>query len=160
MTSAICSRRVAVATIRVSPGADYITECIILACVQHLANCTRDLVSSMEPGVNPDEPPPAYSVRVPGPSPSRHSPQEGMPGHYPYRLPAHVDGYSRFGPSPLMQSQPTLGVLPYHDPQSTYSLQAARSRARMRFFGAAVWAAGIVLVSSGICMLSSEWVDM
>lgn len=59
-----------------------------------------------------------------------------------------------------MQSQPTLGVLPYHDPQSTYSLQAARSRARMRFFGAAVWAAGIVLVSSGICMLSSEWVDM
>ncbi|KAI6035004.1 hypothetical protein F5J12DRAFT_7999 [Pisolithus orientalis] len=111
----------------------------------------------MQPGVNPDEPPPAYSVRIPGPLPSRHSPQEGMPGHYPYR---HVDDhYSQFGPSPLVQSQPTLGMVPYHDPQSAYSLQAANSRARRRFWGAAAWAVGILLVSSGIWMLSSEWVD-
>ncbi|KAI5987763.1 hypothetical protein EDC04DRAFT_2821455 [Pisolithus marmoratus] len=112
----------------------------------------------MESAVNPDEPPPAYSVRIPEPSSSRHSPGGGMLGHYSYRPPD--DHYSQFGPSPLMQSQPTLGVLPYYDPQSSYSLQAARSRARRRFFGGVAWVVGIVLVSCGIWMVSSEWVDM
>ncbi|KAG6336494.1 hypothetical protein ID866_2608 [Astraeus odoratus] len=98
-----------------------------------------------QPSANPDEPPPAYSVRVPQPgSPSSpHSPQASIPGHYPYRT--SFAPHPHFGPTPLMQSQPTLGVVPYYDPHSPHSLQAAVSRARRRFVSAMAWAVGIIL---------------
>lgn len=118
------------------------------------------------PGANPDEPPPAYSVGVPqqGPLPSPHSPQEAVPGHYPYRVPTLFNAQSggqyaphpRFGPTPLVQSEPTLGVLPYYDPQSPHSMEAALSRARWRFFGAAAWAIGILLAMLALATLSER----
>ncbi|KAN0097575.1 hypothetical protein V8E55_002021 [Tylopilus felleus] len=106
---------------------------------------------------NPDTPPPEYSVHVPNqqsaPS-SQHSPANTimMPGHYPYRAQSLFSSStgpqfappSTFGPTPLMQSQPTLGLLPYYDPHSSYSIEAATSRARWRFIGAACWAIALV----------------
>ena len=59
----------------------------------------------------------------------------------------------RFGPTPLVQSEPTLGVLPYYDPQSPYALEAAVSRARWRFFGAVAWAIGILLTLAALATL-------
>ncbi|KAL4081528.1 hypothetical protein V8B97DRAFT_2001685 [Scleroderma yunnanense] len=102
------------------------------------------------PNANPDEPPPAYS--------------EAMPGHYPYRVPtlfnAQIGGqyasHPRFGPTPLAQSEPTLGVLPYYDPQSPHSLETAVSRARWRFVSAALWAVGVILVMVALATLSEQ----
>ncbi|KAH7887513.1 hypothetical protein F5I97DRAFT_1860956 [Phlebopus sp. FC_14] len=105
---------------------------------------------------NPDTPPPPYSIRVPehhsqGPPSSQHSPQS-MPGHYPHRDPSLFSSSSgpqfvsppHFGPTPLMQSQ-GLGLLPYYDPRSPYSVEAATTRARWRFIGAALWAIGLFM---------------
>ncbi|KIJ69933.1 hypothetical protein HYDPIDRAFT_104595 [Hydnomerulius pinastri MD-312] len=118
-------------------------------------------IQPSQPSANPDTPPPAYSIHIPGPNSqqqgppsSQHSPQNTMPGHYPNRAQSLFSSSSgpqfapppHFGPTPLMQSQPTLGLLPYYDPRSPYSVEAAASRARWRFIGAALWAVGLIVL--------------
>ncbi|KAF9226717.1 hypothetical protein BS17DRAFT_776027 [Gyrodon lividus] len=120
---------------------------------------SHNIQPSSQPSANPDTPPPAYSIRVPDPnlqqcpSSSQHSPTNTMPGQYPNRAQSlfssnsgpHFAPPPHFGPTPLMQSQPTLGLLPYYDPHSPYSIEAATSRARWRFIGAALWAVGLIV---------------
>lgn len=106
---------------------------------------------------NPDTPPPEYSIHVPNqqgsPAPSsQHTLANAIPGHYPSREQSLFSSNSgpqfappsSFGPTPLMQSQPTLGLLPYYDPNSPYSIEAATLRARWRFIGAAFWVIGLI----------------
>lgn len=103
---------------------------------------------------NPDTPPPEYSVHVLNQQDSRssqHSLANAILAHYPNREQSLFSSNSGpqfappppFGPTPLMQSQPTLGLLPYYDPHSPYSIEAATSRAKWRFIGAAFWAIGL-----------------
>ncbi|KIJ20399.1 hypothetical protein PAXINDRAFT_166459 [Paxillus involutus ATCC 200175] len=111
---------------------------------------------SSQPSANPDTPPPAYSIRVPnlqqGPPSSQHSPASTMPGYFPNRAQSlfssssgpHFAPPPHFGPTPLMQSQPTLGLLPYYDPRSPYAIEAATSRARWRFIRASLWAVCLI----------------
>ncbi|KAG8218519.1 hypothetical protein J3R82DRAFT_4157 [Butyriboletus roseoflavus] len=111
--------------------------------------------SESQQSANPDTPPPEYSVHVPnqqGSPSSQHSLANTIPGHYPSREQSLFSPNfgpqfappSSFGPTPLMQSQPTLGLLPYYDPHSTYSIEAATLRARWRFIGAAFWVIGLI----------------
>ncbi|KAI9574801.1 hypothetical protein HD554DRAFT_2011762 [Boletus coccyginus] len=112
--------------------------------------------SESQHSANPDTPPPEYSVHVPNqrsPRSSQHSLVNVIPGHYPHREQSLFSSSSGpqfptpspFGPTPLVQSQPTLGLLPYYDPHSPYSIGAATSRARWRFIGAAFWAIGLFI---------------
>ncbi|KAF8414410.1 hypothetical protein L210DRAFT_3385297 [Boletus edulis BED1] len=105
---------------------------------------------------NPDTPPPEYSVHAPNqqsPPSSQHSMMDAIPGHYLYREQSLFSSStgpqfappSSFGPTPLVPSQPTLGLLPYYDPHSAYFIEAATSRARRRFIGAALWAIGLIV---------------
>lgn len=112
--------------------------------------------SESQHSANPDTPPPEYSIHVPNqqsPPSSQHSLVNAVPGHYPYREQSLFSSSSGpqfappspFGPTPLVQSQPTLGLLPYYDPHSPYSIEAATSRARRRFIGATFWAIGLIV---------------
>ncbi|KAH0839804.1 hypothetical protein J3R83DRAFT_749 [Lanmaoa asiatica] len=111
--------------------------------------------SESQHSANPDTPPPEYSVHVPSQqsSPSSQcSLVNAMSGHYPNREQSLFSSSSGpqfappppFGPTPLVQSQPTLGLLPYYDPHSPYSIEAATSRARWRFIGAAFWVISLI----------------
>ncbi|KAH7916247.1 hypothetical protein BJ138DRAFT_594601 [Hygrophoropsis aurantiaca] len=126
------------------------------------------------PNLKPGTPPPAYSIYVSesevidenyhspgsGSSSNPHSSSSAPPPpfesrlnrqHYPTLPPfgPEYGGFTpplAFGPTPLGQTQPTLGLLPYHDPRSPYAIAAAASRARWRFVAAAVWAMGFLIL--------------
>ncbi|KAG2115920.1 uncharacterized protein F5147DRAFT_384668 [Suillus discolor] len=112
--------------------------------------------------VNPELPPPAYSAHPHnlGPSgqvqgPSSPGPHERIPGAYPHRASSFFGSNAtpsfipppppHFGPTPLLHSDPTLGLLPYYDLRSPYAIAEATSRARWRFICASLWATGIVM---------------
>ncbi|EGO02387.1 hypothetical protein SERLA73DRAFT_178302, partial [Serpula lacrymans var. lacrymans S7.3] len=103
--------------------------------------------------VKPDTPPPAYTDYIPeesqpsgsGSSSTPPPPFSGAPSYFQSQSHRLAPGppYPNpplFGPTPLGQDQPTLGLLPYYDPRSPYAVAAAASRARWRFVGAALWA--------------------
>ncbi|KAG9317342.1 hypothetical protein JVU11DRAFT_1541 [Chiua virens] len=86
-----------------------------------------------------------------GLSSSRPPLVDTMLGHCPHREQSLFSSNSAgtqfptpFGPTPFTQSQPTLDLLPYYDPRSAHSIEAATLRARRRFIGAAVWAVGSI----------------
>lgn len=108
--------------------------------------------------INPEVPPPAYSAhphnsgssgQVQRPS----SPHERIPGAYPHHTSSFFGSSvtpsfippPHFGPTPLLHSDPTLGLLPYYDLRSPYAIAEATSRARWRFICASLWATGIVM---------------
>jgi hypothetical protein len=110
--------------------------------------------------LNPEVPPPAYSAHPDNSGPSGqlqrpNSPHERIPGAYPHRVSSFFGANTtpsftpppppHFGPTPLLTSDPTLGLLPYYDPRSPYAIAEAASRARWRFIGASLWAIGIVM---------------
>ncbi|KAG2369731.1 hypothetical protein BDR07DRAFT_1388199 [Suillus spraguei] len=110
--------------------------------------------------LKPEVLPPAYSVHPHNSGPSGQgpvqqpsSPHERIPGAYPHRASSFFGTNStpsfipppHFGPTPLLQSDPTLGLLPYYDPRSPYAIAEATSRARWRFICASLWAIGIVM---------------
>jgi len=61
----------------------------------------------------------------------------------------HVHGY---GPTPIGQQQATL---PYYDPRSVHSAQAAKKRAKERFAGAVLW---VLLIFALLSVL--VWMDV
>ena len=104
---------------------------------------------SSEPqhSANPDTPPPEYSVLVhqEGPlssQPSQHSLEQSL--FSPSSAGPQFAPPSPFGPTPLTMQSQTLGLLPYYDPHSPYSIEAATFRARWRFVGSAFWAIGLI----------------
>ncbi|OJA19321.1 hypothetical protein AZE42_00414 [Rhizopogon vesiculosus] len=108
-------------------------------------------------GINPEAHPPAYDVYPhnnsssgPVPRPNSH-PQ--IPGAYPHRAQSLFGTNAassftppHFGPTPLLQSEPTLGLLPYYDPRSPYAIAEATTRAQRRFICASLWAVGIIML--------------
>ncbi|KAG1755418.1 hypothetical protein EDB19DRAFT_1661192 [Suillus lakei] len=109
-------------------------------------------------GVNPEVPPPAYSapphnLGPSGPLQRPSSPHERIPGAYPQRGSSFFGANAtpsfipppNFGPTPLLHSDPTLGLLPYYDLRSPYAIAEATSRARWRFICASLWAVGIFM---------------
>jgi hypothetical protein len=108
--------------------------------------------------VQPEAHPPAYSVHPhasdspAGPVPQPSSPHPQIPGAYPHRAQSMFDTNAppsftplpHFGPTPLLQSDPTLGLLPYYDPRSPYAIAEATTRARWRFICASLWTVGII----------------
>ncbi|KAH7930637.1 hypothetical protein BV22DRAFT_44159 [Leucogyrophana mollusca] len=133
------------------------------------------MASEIPVNSKPDTPPPAYSIHIPdpdagsGPSSESTPPQSAHsnspPPPFESRLnrPQHPQLPSfgafapplAFGPTPLGQAEPTLGLLPYYDPRSPYAIAAAASRARWRFVGAAVWALGLLVVLLMVAAWSS-----
>jgi hypothetical protein len=80
-----------------------------------------------------------------------NSPRRPIPGAYPHRAQPLFTACAapsftplNFGPTPLLQSEPTLGLLPYYDPRSPYAIAEATTRARWRFICASLWAVGII----------------
>lgn len=63
------------------------------------------------------------------------------------------NAHAGYGPTPISQQQ--QASLPYYDPRSVYSLQAAKRRARERFFGAVAW---VMLILALLPVLA--WMDM
>ncbi|KAG1752520.1 uncharacterized protein EDB91DRAFT_521681 [Suillus paluster] len=109
-------------------------------------------------GVNTEVPPPAYSVHLHNSSSVQQplSPHQRIPGAYPQctqsqsffgsnAAPSFIPP-SHFGPTPLLNSDPTLGLLPYYDLRSPYAIAEATSRARWRFICASLWAVGITIL--------------
>ncbi|KAG2155062.1 uncharacterized protein EDB93DRAFT_1063890, partial [Suillus bovinus] len=104
-------------------------------------------------------PPPAYSAHPHNSEPSGQvqqpsSSHERMPGAYPAHCTSSFFGSNattsfipppHFGPTPLLQSDPTLGLLPYYDLRSPYAIAEATSRARWRFINASLWATVIFM---------------
>ncbi|KAF8559164.1 hypothetical protein OG21DRAFT_1481014 [Imleria badia] len=142
-----------------NPSVDVPASFLLFVKAYSLAMSSQTHSSESQRSANPDTPPPEYSVHVPNqqsPPSSQHSLVNAIPGHYPYREQSLFSSSigpqfappPSFGPTPLMQSQPTLGLLPYYDPHSPYSIEAATSRARWRFIGAAFWAIGLI-----VCLL-------
>lgn len=61
----------------------------------------------------------------------------------------HAHGY---GPTPIGQQQ--QATLPYYDPRSVHSVQAAKRRAKERFVGAILW---VILIFALLSVLA--WMD-
>ncbi|KAG0709900.1 hypothetical protein DFH29DRAFT_20527 [Suillus ampliporus] len=109
-------------------------------------------------GVNAEVPPPAYSVHPhnspSGPVQRPNSPHQQIPGAYPHRTQSLFGANAapsfipppQFGPTPLLHSDPTLGLLPYYDLHSPYAIAEATSRARWRFVCASLWAVGVMML--------------
>jgi len=81
-----------------------------------------------QPSPPPPQPPPSYAE-----SALTH-PLVVQPG---ISSVPHAHGY---GPTPIGQQQSTL---PYYDPRSVHSVQAAKRRAKERFVGAVLWVLAI-----------------
>lgn len=62
------------------------------------------------------------------------------------------NAHAGYGPTPISQQQQT--ALPYYDPRSAHSLQAAKKRARERFVGAVFW---VILIIALLPVL--VWAD-
>lgn len=92
----------------------------------------------------PTSPPPAYTDLTVGASSSSESTD---PNDYNSVAPPPPT-QSGFGPTPLFQQQAIL--LPYYDPRSPHSIALAVSRARWRFFEAAVWGIGLWMICMAI----------
>jgi len=60
-------------------------------------------------------------------------------------IPAVPHAHAGYGPTPIGQQQ---AALPYYDPGSVHSVQAAKKRAKERFFGALLWVAVIYALLS------------
>ena len=89
-------------------------------------------------GQGPRQPPPSPPSQLP-PSyaePTAIQPLVGLAGPSPSVVPLNT--HAGYGPTPINQQQQV--ALPYYDPRSVHSLQAANRRARERFIGALLWA--------------------
>ena len=60
-------------------------------------------------------------------------------------IPTAPHAHAGYGPTPIGQQQVAL---PYYDPRSVHSVQAAKKRAKGRFFGALLWVAVIYALLS------------
>ena len=78
-----------------------------------------------QPSPPPPQPPPSYTESA---TTQPLVVQPGISG-----VP-HAHGY---GPTPIAQQQ--QATLPYYDPRSVHSVQAAKRRAKERFIGAVLW---------------------
>jgi len=94
------------------------------------------------PSPPPSHPPPSYNESTATQPLVVHPGASGVPS-------ARV-GY---GPTPIGQQQ--QAVLPYYDPRSPHSVQAAKRRARERFFGAVLW---VVVIYALLSVL--VWMDV
>lgn len=94
------------------------------------------------PSPPPSHPPPSYNESTSTQPLVVHPGVSGVP-------PARA-GY---GPTPIGQQQ--QAALPYYDPRSPHSVQAAKRRARGRFIGAALW---VVVIYALLSVL--VWMDV
>ena len=94
-----------------------------------------------QPSPPPQQPPPSYAESAATQPPVA---QPGTPN-----VP-HAHGY---GPTPIGQRQQI--TLPYYDPRSVHSIQAAKRRAKKRFVGAALW---VLLIFALLSVLI--WMDV
>lgn len=86
--------------------------------------------------------PPPY---VPGVGQGVVSPLAGVPASAHTSGPTPITTYYPVG-APGNRATPTVVFLPYYDPRSPHSMEAARRRARRRFIGALLWAFTIYAV--------------
>ena len=109
-------------------------------------------------------PPPAYSeadsqfavTAVPQSGPTVMPSYADQPFFAPLPSPPSHP-HTLFGPTPISQQQGLL--IPYYDQHSPYAIEQAASRARWRFFGGILCAAGIfgiVLVVGGVQVLAGR----
>ena len=87
------------------------------------------------------QPPPPYAESATTPPLVERSGTPGVP---------HAHGY---GPTPIGQQQ--QATLPYYDPRSIHSVQAAKKRAKERFVGAVLWVLLIFALASVLV-----WMDL
>ena len=100
-----------------------------------------------QPSPPPSQPPPSYTESA------ATQPLVVQPGTSSVIVPA-LDGHAGYGPTPISQQQ-LEAALPYYDPRSVHSIQAAQRRARERFVGAVLW---VLLILALLPVL--VWMDM
>lgn len=98
-----------------------------------------------QPSPPPSQPPPPYVESA------STQPLAVQPGTSGVELVPNT--HSGYGPTPISQQQ--RAALPYYDPRSVHSLQAAKRRAKERFIGAVLW---VILILALLPVL--VWMDM
>jgi hypothetical protein len=98
---------------------------------------------SRQPSPPPSQPPPSYAESA---ATQPFVVQPGTSSSIP-------NAHAGYGPTPINQQEQTL--LPYYDPRSVHSVQAAGRRARERFVGAVLW---VILISALLSVL--VWMDV
>ena len=93
-----------------------------------------------EPSPPPSQPPPSYTESA------ATQPLVVQPG------PSSVPHVHEYGPTPIGQQH---AILPYYDPRSVHSVEAAKRRAKERFVGAVLWVVLIFALFS-VCV----WMDV
>ena len=94
-----------------------------------------------QPSPPPLQPPPSYTESA------TTQPLVVQPGT------SSVPHAHEYGPTPIAQQQ--QATLPYYDPRSVHSVQAAKRRAKERFVGAVLWVLLIFVLFSMVI-----WVDL
>ena len=92
-----------------------------------------------QPSPPPPQPPPPYAESATTQPPVVQSGISGVP----------------HGPTPIDQTLIQQATLPYYDPRSVHSVQAAKRRAKERFVGAALW---VLLIFALVSLVI--WVDV
>jgi len=96
--------------------------------------------SARQPSPPPPQPPPSYTESA------TTQPLVVQPGT------SGVPHAHDYGPTPIGQQQ--QAALPYYDPRSVHSMQAAKRRAKERFVGAVLW---VLLIFALVSVVI--WVD-
>jgi len=96
---------------------------------------------SRQPSPPPSQPPPSYTESA------ATQPLVVQPGT------SSISRAQGYGPTPIGRQQ--QAALPYYDPQSVYSVQGAKRRARERFVGAVLW---VLLIFALLSVLA--WMDV
>jgi len=97
---------------------------------------------SRQPSPPPSHPPPSYNESTATQPLVVHPGSSGIP---------HPN--AGYGPTPIGQQQ--QAALPYYDPRSVHSVQAAKRRAKERFAGAVLW---VVIIFALLSVL--VWMDV
>lgn len=94
-----------------------------------------------QPSPPPSQPPPPYTESTTTQPLVEHPETSGVP-----------HAHAGYGPTPIGQQQ--QAALPYYDPRSAHSVQAAKRRAKERFVGAVLW---VILILALLSVLA--WMD-